>query len=177
MPYALRGNTVIREDTGAVVKVHPTRAKALAHLRALKINVEAQEVFDHWLDEHAEEWLPTELEESEKTAAYAVTPHPLGPGPLWHHKGMMLPPYIQNVAAGIMKSGRPRSMAIAAAIGVIKRWATGRGGVKPEVRAAAAAALAQWEALRATARAATGAKKVGKAVGGAAGSSGSSKSS
>lgn len=39
MPYALRGNSVVRSDTGAVVKSHPSREKALAHLRALKANV------------------------------------------------------------------------------------------------------------------------------------------
>jgi hypothetical protein len=96
---------------------------------------------------------PTALSESEKTAALAVTPHPLGkpggPG-LWHHKGLMLPPYVQNVARGIMKSGRPKSMAIAAAIGTVKRWARGGGDVSPEVRAAAAKAVAEWTALKAS---------------------------
>ena len=154
MPYSCRGTTVIRSDTGAVVKKHPTKAKAQAHLRALKANVEAKEAEYRWLDEHAQAWLPeAELQESEKTAAYSVTPHPLGkpggPG-LWHHKGLMLPPYIQNVAHGIMKSGRPKSMAIAAAIGVVKRWARGGGKVSPEVRAAAAKAVAEWEALKAS---------------------------
>ena len=106
-----------------------------------------------WLDEHAEEWLPTQLQESEKTAGYAVTPHPFGkpggPG-LWKHKGLQLPPYIQNVAHGIQKSGKSESQAIAMAIGTVKRWARGGGKVSAEVKAAAAAALAQWEALKAS---------------------------
>lgn len=40
MPYKLKGNCVVKADTGATVKCHPTREKALAHLRALEINVE-----------------------------------------------------------------------------------------------------------------------------------------
>jgi hypothetical protein len=155
MPYSVKGNCVVRSDTGEVVKKHPNRAKAMAHLKALKANVESQEVELHRLDEHAEEWLPTEaqLEESEKTAGYSVTPHPLGkpggPG-LWKHKGLQLPPYIQNVAHGIMKSVKDKSRAIATAIATVKRWARGGGKVSPEVRAAAAKAVAQWEALKAS---------------------------
>lgn len=40
MPYSLRGNSVVKSDSGEVVKTHPNREKALAHLRALKANVE-----------------------------------------------------------------------------------------------------------------------------------------
>ena len=155
MPYSVKGNCVVRSDTGEVVKKHPNSAKAMAHLKALKANVESQEAELRWLDEHAEEWLPTEaqLEESEKTAGYSVTPHPLGkpggPG-LWKHKGLQLPPYIQNVAHGIMKSVKDKSRAIATAIATVKRWARGGGKVSPEVRAAAAKAVAQWEALKAS---------------------------
>jgi hypothetical protein len=155
VPYSLKGNCVIRSDTGAVVKEHPTRAKALAHLKALKVNVESQESQWRWLDEHAEEWLPTErqLEESEKTAGYSVTHAPLGkpggPG-LWKHKGLQLPAYIQNVAHGIMKSVKDKSRAIATAIATVKRWAAGGGHVSAEVKAAAAKAVAEWEKLKAS---------------------------
>lgn len=157
MPYTCKGNDVIRSDTGEVVKHHPSHEKALAHLRALKANVESQEAAWAALDENAERWLPTEeqlqLQESEKTAGYSVTPHPLGkpggPG-LWKHKGLMLPPYIQNVVAGIRKGGVPLSKAIAIAISTIKRWAAGGGKVSPEVRAAAAKAVAEWTALKAS---------------------------
>lgn len=45
MPYALRGNTVVHADTGQPVPggVHPNRKKALAHLRALEVNVMSHE--------------------------------------------------------------------------------------------------------------------------------------
>lgn len=68
-----------------------------------------------------------------------------GPG----GQGGNLPPYIRKIARGIMKSGKPKSMAIGMAIGTMKRWAAGGNKVHPDTRAKAAAALAQWEALRA----------------------------
>jgi hypothetical protein len=169
MPYALRGDCVIRSDTGAVVKCHSNHAKALAHLRALKVNVEMQEAQWRRIDEMALDSLhgTLKLEESAKTAGYAVTPHPFGkpggPG-LWKHKGLMLPSYIQNLAHGIQKGGKSESTSIATAIAAVKRWAAGGGDVHPEVRAAAAAALAQWEALKAGAHAGTAAKSAGKAA-------------
>lgn len=39
MPYKLKGNCVVKSDTGKVVKCHKTRADALKHLKALKVNV------------------------------------------------------------------------------------------------------------------------------------------
>jgi hypothetical protein len=44
MPYRLRGKCVqVKRDSGwEQLKCHPTRAKALKHLVALKINVEAK---------------------------------------------------------------------------------------------------------------------------------------
>src|SRR5512143_1056106 len=39
MPYSLRGNCVIKSDTGETVKCHDDHASALAHLRALMANV------------------------------------------------------------------------------------------------------------------------------------------
>jgi hypothetical protein len=39
MPYKLKGNCVVRADTGKVVKCHKTKAEAVKHLAALKINV------------------------------------------------------------------------------------------------------------------------------------------
>jgi len=70
-------------------------------------------------------------------------------------KGAKLPAYIENVARGILKSGRvtDKGQAIQMAIGVMKNWASGQGNVKPEVRAAATAALAEWERLKAQANA------------------------
>lgn len=91
---------------------------------------------------------------SANTAAYSETPAPLGrpggPG-LWF-KGWKLPDYIEQVATGILKGGEPdKSRAIALAIGAVKRWAAGGGKVSPEVRAAAAKAVAEWTALKAAA--------------------------
>lgn len=90
---------------------------------------------------------------SKQTAALSSTPHLLGTKPLWGHKGFKLPDYIENVAAGLMKSGHSRSEAISIAIGVMKHWASGGGKVSGEVRAAAAKALGEWEKLKAQAAA------------------------
>jgi hypothetical protein len=43
MPYKLRGNCVVKADSGETVKCHETRKKALAHLAALEINVMGHE--------------------------------------------------------------------------------------------------------------------------------------
>ena len=64
-----------------------------------------------------------------------------------------LPRYIESVALGIMKSGKTREQAIPIAISRIKRWAAGLDGVKKDTQARAIAALAQWEKMKASARA------------------------
>lgn len=94
---------------------------------------------------------------SEKTPALATTPHPLGrpggPG-LFHDKALQLPPYIQNIAHALMRErGMTKSRAIQIALGKVEDWKDGKGNVSAEVRAASAAAWAQWLAARATARA------------------------
>jgi hypothetical protein len=152
-----------KKHTYAISDLQPLLGHRLALAEAIEARQHAQTSLDfvralareailrEWVDaeDAAEEWLA----ESEKTAGYAVTPHPFGkpggPG-LWKHKGLMLPPYIQNIAHGIQKSGKTESQAIASAIAIVKRWAAGGGGVHPEVKAAAAAAVAQWEALKAS---------------------------
>lgn len=68
-----------------------------------------------------------------------------GPG----GKGGELPRYVRIVARGLMKKGHPRSQAIGMAIGILKNWASGKGEVTPKVRAAAAKAIAEWEAMKA----------------------------
>jgi hypothetical protein len=167
MPYTVQGTTVIREDTGQVVKEHSSKTKALAHLRALKANVAAQEAEWAALDEQADGWLPTveqlALAESTETAALSVTPSPFSTSKTsnWIARVGGLPAYIQNVAKGIMKTGKSESQAIQMAIGVIRNWASGRGKVSPEVRAAAAKALAEFEAKRAASHAKTAAKAAG----------------
>jgi phage head maturation protease len=79
---------------------------------------------------------------------------PSGPG-LWHHKGMQLPPYVQHVAHHLIAQGHDESRAIEMAVGIVKNWAAGHDGhgnaVHPDVQAAAAKNVAQWEALKAKA--------------------------
>ncbi len=75
---------------------------------------------------------------------------------LWHHKGMQLPAFIQKIANDLIhERGMPESEAIATAISQCKKWAAGGEGVKPETRAKAAAAIAEWEALKAKNKAGT----------------------
>jgi 2'-5' RNA ligase len=62
-----------------------------------------------------------------------------------------LPKYIRIVANGLKKAGHGTSRAIALAVAAMKRWARGGDNVRPQVQAAAAKALAQWEALKASA--------------------------
>jgi len=95
---------------------------------------------------------------SADTGRLATEPHPFGkpggPG-LWGVKGMELPPYIQNIARALLRTGRAKtlSQAIAIARGASKRWAAGGGNVRPEVRAASAATSADWSAKQARAHA------------------------
>lgn len=60
-----------------------------------------------------------------------------------------LPRYIRIVRNGLMKQGHDESRATALAVAAIKRWARGSDHVTPKVQAAAAAALAEWEAMKA----------------------------
>jgi len=108
------------------------------------------------------------IQESEKTALYAVTPSPFSTSTTsnWVARAGGLPPYIQNVAKGMMRGGDiDESSAIARAIGAIKRWARGGGGVHPEVKAAAAAALAEWEAKKAATHVKSAGEKVVSSAG------------
>lgn len=89
---------------------------------------------------------------SAKTAGYAATASPRGPNNLWNKPGFKLPNYIEQVARGLEQAGRSESEAISMAIGVVRRWATGGGNVTAEVRAASAAAIAEWEATKARAK-------------------------
>lgn len=77
---------------------------------------------------------------------------PGGPG-LWR-TGKQLPAYIQNVAHAFRRKGLGESESIERAVGVVRDWASGRapngGKVHPDVQAAAAKAIAEWEALKAS---------------------------
>lgn len=67
----------------------------------------------------------------------------------WVEKAGGLPNYICHVAKGIMKSGKSKGTAIAMAVSTMKRWVVGGDKVNADTRAKAAAALAEWEALKA----------------------------
>lgn len=67
--------------------------------------------------------------------------------------GGALPEYIRIVRNGLMKHGHDEASATALAVAAMKKWARGGGHVTPKVRAAAAAALAQWEAMKGEAHA------------------------
>jgi hypothetical protein len=95
------------------------------------------------------------IELSAETGTLATTPHPFGkpggPG-LWGVKHMELPPYVQNIAHALLRTGRAKTLseAIAMAKAATARWEHGKN-TTPEVRAASAATDADWEAKRARA--------------------------
>lgn len=97
-----------------------------------------------------------ELAESAKTAALSVTHAPIGKGGKnWITRTApgntgQLPAYIQNVRNGIMRGPPPvpEGEATEIAIGRVRDWAAGGGNVKPEVRAAARKAIAEYAALK-----------------------------
>lgn len=77
----------------------------------------------------------------------------------WVEKTGGLPKYIRKVADHLIARGMTESHAIASAVNTIKRWARGgsaakgkKSNVKPDTIAKAAAALAQWEAMKAAAK-------------------------
>ena len=61
-----------------------------------------------------------------------------------------LPPYVRGVARGIARKhgGKVTSKDIKIAIARMKVWSAGGGHVHPLVRAAAAKAVSQWEAIK-----------------------------
>ena len=81
------------------------------------------------------------------------------PGKNWVEKSGGLPNYICRIARAVMRSGKPKGMAIAIAVSRVKKWAAGAGDVDADTRAKAAKAVAQWTALKAKNKA----KKVVKA--------------
>lgn len=95
------------------------------------------------------------LREAADSMAKASTPEPFSTSKTsnWVARGGGLPPYIQHIAHAIERDGKDRSKAIAIAIGTVKRWALGGGNVDAGTKAAAAKALAQWEKLKAGAKA------------------------
>jgi hypothetical protein len=93
---------------------------------------------------------------SARTAMLEATPAPIGkpggPG-LYGIAGLGHSSYFEQVRNGLMKRGVPEGRAHAMTWGILRRWAAGGGKVHPEVRAAAAKALAEEAAKRAQAKA------------------------
>jgi hypothetical protein len=83
------------------------------------------------------------------------------PGSNWVQANGGLPDYICRIAKAIKKSGKTTSQAISIAVDRVKVWSTGKG-VDKDTQGKAAAALAQWEALRAKSHAKTAAKDAKK---------------
>lgn len=99
------------------------------------------------------------------------TPHDNPPEPFstsktsnWVARAGGLPPYIQHVAHAMVEKGKPTSKAISMAVGIVRNWAEGKGGVHPAIKAAAAKAIAEWEAKRAKSRASSTVKKAASAT-------------
>lgn len=94
------------------------------------------------------------VEESAETARLSVTHAPRGKGGTnWITKSKpgntgQLPAYIQNVRNAIARGGKTLSQATAIAIGRVRAWARGGGNVGPEVKAAAAKAIAEYDRMR-----------------------------
>lgn len=74
------------------------------------------------------------------------------PGSNWVQDKGGLPDYICQIARAIKKTGKPTSQAIAIAVSRVKKWATG-AGVDKDTQAKAVKAVAQWEKMRASAKA------------------------
>lgn len=70
-----------------------------------------------------------------------------------------LPDYICRIAKAVRKTGKTTSEAIAIAVSRVKKWASGVG-VNKDTQAKAAAAVAEWEKLRAKSHAKSAAEKV-----------------
>lgn len=74
----------------------------------------------------------------------------------WVEKGGGLPPYINSVATALQRQGMSRSTAIATAVNTVKKacatglWGGQKRKVSGAIQAAACAAAAQWEALKAS---------------------------
>lgn len=97
----------------------------------------------------------TQLREAKDSLIKASTPEPFSASRTsnWVARGGGLPPYVQHIAHDLVeKRGMNESRAIQMAIGIVKRWARGGGNVDATTRAAAAKAVAEWEALKGKSR-------------------------
>jgi hypothetical protein len=104
------------------------------------------------------DWVALTPETPEASTVDKPTVPPGGPG-LFHVKGLHLPPYVQHLWFHLAaKYGKHKAYGMA--VGIVKKWAAGinPGGkhptrTHPDVRAAAAKNVAEWESDRAKAHA------------------------
>jgi hypothetical protein len=90
---------------------------------------------------------------SADTARLSTMHSPLGTKPAFGTPGLKLPAYIQNIAKALMRDeGFDKAHAIATAVSQCRKWKDDPK-VSPAVRAAAAKAIAEWDLLRARAKA------------------------
>lgn len=93
------------------------------------------------------------LREAADSLQKASTPQPFSTSKTsnWVARLGGLPDYIQHVAHGILRSDPAGGVsgAIQKAVGVVKNWAAGQGKTDATTKAAAAKAVAEWEALKA----------------------------
>lgn len=73
---------------------------------------------------------------------------PIGTKQNWVTERGGLPPMIRDVAHALIRNGHSESNAIQLAVAAVKRWSRGANHVKPSTQAKAAAAVAQWEAMK-----------------------------
>jgi hypothetical protein len=107
---------------------------------------------------------------SEASTVDQPTVPPGGPG-LFHVKGMHLPPYVQHLYKHLVgRYGKHEAYRVA--VGVVKKWAAGvnPGGkhptkTHPDVRAAAARNVAEWEKDKAAAHAQSASREAKTAAG------------
>jgi hypothetical protein len=102
-------------------------------------------------DAATDDKLPKMASLTEEKVTKDGPPIPNKPGKTnWVEDAGGLPPYIEKIARDLIAT-HGTSGAIRLAVGAVKRWARGGGDVKPDTRAKAQAALAQWEAMKAKA--------------------------
>jgi hypothetical protein len=152
-----RGNTWadpygdIDEFGRTIPQVREARARAAA--------VRLDRKLDEILREDQELAERVAVREAKDSLIKASTPEPFSHSKTsnWVARGGGLPAYVQHIAHDLMeKRGKSESQAIQMAIGIVKRWARGGGNVDANTRAAAAKAVAEWEALKAKAHARPG---------------------
>jgi hypothetical protein len=116
----------------------------------------------YWHELREETWTALSAMPDEDLVALAVSPggRPADDSPFsssttdnWVAKAGGLPTYIREVAHAMVRKGHDESKAIEMAVGIVRNWAEGKGKVSAKVRAAAAAAIAEWEKKRGQAHA------------------------